>query len=522
MARSTLKKSFRSPLRLTAAALALGFGVGGACTDELPVNQVCDDAGYAISNRVYECTGDPDQANARYDWYKERFSCITTGWIADDDVSVVPDNDPRSPHVTYECVAAMRALSCETVLDDAALDRAITEACAGVVSRDAGELPPAVGGAGGEGAVGAGASAGVPSSGGMPGAAGAAGTPGTTCEGNLLHHEPPITSPLPGNGSVHVGDVNNDGYMDVVQIAFPEGVDTGALHLGRGDGTFQPALPFGANWCAGGPAALGDLNGDLADDVVCGSTAATVFVTNNGNLGQDQSYGSGTNLLPLLGDLDGDVVRDLLISDQLTFFPGLGDGTFDVAGAVPLGAGQYAQTVIARVNPDTYLDVIGLFDTGAGLELHTHLGTGTGLGPEVVTAVATDPTVPKRLYAADLTDDAVDDLVLSDVPGGEALILQPLGDGTFAPGQPLPFSGELGIVDLNEDGWVDVVTHSPLGLEVWIHTPNTVTTFDTQFVIGSHAVDGGTFASTDFNLDGLPDLVTTYGDTLGLWLGCRE
>jgi hypothetical protein len=211
--------------RLGAILLGILALFKAGCTDPLANDQVCLDAGYALSNRVYDCTGSPESANDRFDWYRDRFSCVAPGYLDPNGFTgTVPDTDPRSPLVTYQCVDRLRQLSCDQVLNEAALDASITRLCPGVVTRNAGPLPEGGAGMGGEsgqggqGGGGQGGGGGV-SGGGQSGAGGMlACTPGSTrpcysgdapTRGVGLCHEGAQTCGETGAGftSVCVGEV---------------------------------------------------------------------------------------------------------------------------------------------------------------------------------------------------------------------------------------------------------------------------------------------------------------------------
>ena len=49
---------------------------GCASLQALPPDAPCVEAGYAISRRTFECTGDAELANARFERYRREFECI--------------------------------------------------------------------------------------------------------------------------------------------------------------------------------------------------------------------------------------------------------------------------------------------------------------------------------------------------------------------------------------------------------------------------------------------------------------
>ena len=52
------------------------LAVGCASLHALPKDQPCVEAGYAISARTFECTGDADLANARYLAFEREYDCV--------------------------------------------------------------------------------------------------------------------------------------------------------------------------------------------------------------------------------------------------------------------------------------------------------------------------------------------------------------------------------------------------------------------------------------------------------------
>ncbi len=147
-----------------------------------------------------------------------------------------------------------------------------------------------------------------------------------------------------------VADVNGDGNLDMVTVSG----GSVSLMLGKGDGTFQPAVVFSSGGDQGTGVAVADLNGDGNPDTVvsslcydCASGLVSVLLGNgDGTFRTPVTYSSGAynGLAIAVADMNGDGIPDILVgnlcgdtcsSSEPTGLVGLllgnGDGTFQPA-----------------------------------------------------------------------------------------------------------------------------------------------------------------------------------------------
>jgi beta-lactam-binding protein with PASTA domain len=208
-------------------------------------------------------------------------------------------------------------------------------------------------------------------------------------------------------GSIAVGDFNGDGIPDLAVVN--EIGNTVSILLGKGDGTFGPAISFavgkGAVFVA-----VGDFNGDgkldlaVVNEGTCceftdssvsillgngdgtfGGTA--VFLTNGtflGFMGPPQNLFAGLGALSVaVGDFNGDGKLDLAVTafnkynaglgfdndPEVSILLGNGDGTFGAPSKFAVGDGgafdTVYQVVVGDFNGDGNLDVAAVTDDTA-------------------------------------------------------------------------------------------------------------------------------------------------------------
>jgi hypothetical protein len=167
--------------------------------------------------------------------------------------------------------------------------------------------------------------------------------------------------------SVVAGDFNGDGKVDLVVGASGDAragqPETISVLLGKGDGTFEPAIyalvgDFPPATGTLSSVAVGDFNQDGTLDLVV-TAASTIDVLTGAGDGtfQRASYptSSGSRFVAT-ADIDGDGKLDIVIthcctSTDMSYLQGNGDGTFQPEAHFPGGAAP-AAAVIGDFNGD--------------------------------------------------------------------------------------------------------------------------------------------------------------------------
>lgn len=325
---------------------------------------------------------------------------------------------------------------------------------------------------------------------------------GTFTAGALL---PAVADPT----QVTVGDLNNDGNLDIFGTSLTGGVRT---FFGNGDGTFN----VGASYTISGgsatntPAILADLDNDGDLDMLTTNSLLGSSVRLNdgtGAFGSEANYFSGhydmvladmnnDNVLDIVGavntgnglriafgngngtfkdtvsfattaqlttfdiaDVNGDNINDLVgvenVSNSLHVRLGVGDGTFKTAVSYATLLTSNDDAVLTDVNNDGALDFVSV----GGSVINLRFGNSNGTFKAVQTLSAGSGLTAVR--AADLNSDGFDDLVVSNNTGGTVGVLLNDGTGTFAAMlsfNPGAAPESIGIGDFNEDGALDIVT----------------------------------------------------------------
>lgn len=339
--------------------------------------------------------------------------------------------------------------------------------------------------------------------------------------------------PIVGNNHI-VADLNGDGIPDLAGT----GVNSAAVMLGNGDGTFRPKV----NYPAGGQTqdlAAGDFNGDGRTDLVVSLNDLTFslsLLTGNG----DGTFNAPVNFentaaqedspAVIATDLDNDgrldvvlahaiacFVSPCVIARTITVMLGFGDGTFQLPFDIDVGTGM-SRIAVGDFNRDGIKD---LAIAGDNSQVYTLLGVGNGTFLKQPTITLTADTLfvdGSDIDIGDLNGDTIEDLVVAIATNGSrTAILLGNGDGTFQPARILTEPGLRvphfqAIADFNRDGFQDLALALANGTNglFEIRHGNGDGTFDAPILYMPppplSSVGGGTIVTGDFNRDGRPDI----------------
>jgi len=310
---------------------------------------------------------------------------------------------------------------------------------------------------------------------------------------------------------IAVGDMNGDGFADIVTCGTADDRASVNVLLGNGDGTFQrPAQAAVGNAPAG--VILGDFNLDgLLDVATADSGTANISVllgNGDGTLQPRQriSVGAMPNALAST-DFDDDGIPDFAVAVPSGFVVVLGDGSggsrlensiITIPTTIPSTAG----ITVGDYDGDGNKDVL-FGNIGVGTNLYFGNGDGTFRPPTFGI-----PLVKPLLI--DIDGDGKDDVAgLDDIFSNNFDILLSLGT-TFQQKFGMQFMGDVDDItagDFNNDGNIDLaitVEKIPQGKPDLLYTilgngDGTAVAMSTQISVG--AVIAAGFFDPDSNLD---------------------
>ncbi|RYE94925.1 MAG: VCBS repeat-containing protein, partial [Oxalobacteraceae bacterium] len=267
--------------------------------------------------------------------------------------------------------------------------------------------------------------------------------------------------------TIVIGDVNEDNRADVVGADPDDNLVW--VHQGNGNGTFAPPTRYPANGSAK-QVRLGDLNNDGHLDMVAGTDVPSLVSylgRGDGTFAAGQSF-SAPNATDafwslVVADFDNDGHLDAVGGGDyhLSYFRGVGDGTFQAAVDYSVSHSLYFGSAAIDIDLDGDLDLIyNLSDgtpAGPAFAVAKNNGNGTFGASVPYSCLSTWGT---GLAAADFNGDGYPDIASVKQQENAVCLWFNQKDGTM--GSPTIIgapSGPFGIgaVDLNHDGAVDLL-----------------------------------------------------------------
>lgn len=314
-------------------------------------------------------------------------------------------------------------------------------------------------------------------------------------ESEVLHFAAPQVNfykqlSLGGGGeteSIAAGNIINSIYSDKPALVLANAKDNNVSVLERNGTNTGYDAPQNFSVDSGPFAvAIGDVNNDLTPDLVTAN------------------YG-----------LPGGGHADLGWNDTISVLTGIGDGTFNAAQNITVGAGPTALAV-GDVNGDGFPDIV-VANTGP---VDQNTGVPTGNTITVVLQNSThDGFLPGQTYTVgtgplsvaigDLNGDGWPDVVVGNFTGNVS-VLYGDGAGGLEAQQALPVGASafsVALADMNSDGKPDIVVADSVGDVAVLQRDLSNTGFDAAV---TYPTDSNPYvvAVGDLNGDGRPDIVT--------------
>jgi beta-lactam-binding protein with PASTA domain len=318
-------------------------------------------------------------------------------------------------------------------------------------------------------------------------------------------------------------DFNADGELDLAIVNY--GAGTVSILLGRGDGTFEPAIHarVGRNPIS---VAAGDFNGDGKADLAivnytsnavgcstpCNSTVSILLGHGDGTFAAVADFTVGRNPTSVaIGDFNDDGISDLAVTNgfdaSVSILLGHGDGFFGPADEFPVRFVPVALAV-GDFNSDGKPDLAVV----NGSDISILVGRGDGsVGLDTDFALGNHPTA---LSVGDFDGDGKLDIAVATYNTATISTMRGQGEGTFGPTKTFPVGANptsIAIGDFNVDGNLDLAVVSEFRSAVSVLFGDGTGSFGAAPTLELRGRPNSV-AIGDFNGDGRQDIAVTNVD----------
>jgi FG-GAP-like repeat len=325
-----------------------------------------------------------------------------------------------------------------------------------------------------------------------------------------------LRSDLPEGGESEfvVADLNGDGVIDILAPVLNVGI---TFWEGRGDGSFNERVTVN-DVDTLTYSHLADFDGDGLLDLVGldwgDSNKVKVFAgIGEGDFVETGAYtlsnAHSINVAEANGDGATDilVVRDIYTDGNVAILPNNGDGTFNTASDVAMGAYQFA--TMGDLNSDGIPDMVAaadIFDP----EVTFRLGNLDGSFGVESTIDFIDP--PSHLIIHDMDGDGAPDFVIGN--GDNVSIRLGQAGSTFGARTDMPFGtspSDIVVGDFNNDGEKDIAVASMLNSQL----SYSINTGGRNFAVRTELYttnQPSCLTACDLNKDGSDDLIAGFSN----------
>jgi hypothetical protein len=329
---------------------------------------------------------------------------------------------------------------------------------------------------------------------------------------------------------IQIGDVNNDGKPDVV------GLKQGSVSVWRGDGS-------GNGWSSDvGPSAIGtynaahlkDVNLDGNLDIVAAASGTGIRKGVQVFLGNDNgTWSNGDTNLPtnvkfngiISADFNNDGKPDIVAAGDagIDAWTGNGAGSWTLSDSGLPSTGGFSDVELSDVDRDGDLDIVATGQNNNGMRIYT----GNGAGIWTLSSSAMPLPYTGTYTAVDMADVNIDGYIDIMATSSNANLSVWTGDGAlnwYLQNSGLPSGNsysDLSSGDINNDGHPDLcIANSIAGIEIWRSAAQRNVNKWNGFPSPDTSVTVNDIELKDVNLDGKLDICyATQANGLQIWAG---